>query len=158
MPFSPSFPLKNDLILLFCRYDPIVADDFIENIVKPIYSVSGYANLNAIHPHRISVFFILLATGALYDNHPSSTVVAEQYHALSRAAFSLESILSEATLAAVQALFMMIRYIYASDRTSSETRWLLTGLCCRIAQTVCHEWSALSKIDIVMDATTDRTS
>ena len=124
------------------RYDPIVVEDFIRTIVDPIYGTLGFASLHTLHPHRLSVFFILLATGMLCHHDPSSAVLAERYHALARAALSLESILAEATCAAVQALFMMFRYIYASDRTSNEARWILTGLCCRLAQTVSGEKSS----------------
>ena len=106
--------------------------------MNPIYGDTGYANLDTLHPHRISVFFVLLATGVLYESHPSSSILGEKYYALARAALSLESILNEATCATVQALFMMIRYIYSTDRTSNETRWMLTGVCCRVAQTVSH--------------------
>ncbi|KAH7923981.1 hypothetical protein BV22DRAFT_1167136 [Leucogyrophana mollusca] len=117
-------------------YDPITRPDFVNTIINPIYGNTGIATLDSIHSHRLSVFFILLASGALYDNTTSAAVIAEQYHALSRAALSLDSILQEATCATVQALFMSIRYIYQSDRTNNEGRWLLMGVCARVAQIV----------------------
>jgi hypothetical protein len=120
----------------FRRHDPIGVQDFIKTIVDHIYGPSGSANLHTLHPHRLSVFFIILATGVLYDDDKLSSILAERYHALARAALSLESILVEASCAAVQALFMIVRYIDASNRTCNETRWMLSGLCCRLSQTV----------------------
>jgi hypothetical protein len=108
----------------------------MNNIISPIYGNAGIANLDTIHSHRLSVFFILLASGCTYDSQPSATLRAEQYYALSRAALSLDPILQEATCATVQALFMMVRFIYNTDRTSNETRWILTGLCTRVAHIV----------------------
>ncbi|TFK32802.1 fungal-specific transcription factor domain-containing protein [Crucibulum laeve] len=117
-------------------YDPIIHQDFVNTILDPIYGTTGYANLNTLHSHRLALFFILLANGVLYDTHPSAVPMAKQFHALARAALSLDSILVEATCATVQALFLMFRFIYNSDRSSNEERWLLTGLCARLAQTI----------------------
>jgi hypothetical protein len=122
---------------MFVRYDPIARHDFVTNILDPIYGPSGHANMDSIHSHRLSVFFILLASGIKFDTLPSAALLAEQYYSLARAALSLDPIGQEVTCATVQAIFMMIRFIYDSDRASSETRWLLTGLCTRVAQTVC---------------------
>lgn len=77
-----------------------------------------------------------MATGVWFDNHPSATILAHQYHALARAALSVVSIIQETTCATVQTLFMMIRFIYLSERSNNEERWILLGLCARIAQTV----------------------
>ena len=95
------------------------------------------ATLHTLDPQRLSVFFVLLATGLLFDGDPpSARVLAEQFYALSRAAFVLDSVLVNATSSAVQALFMMSRYIHVRDQSSNERTWMLTGLCCRLAQTV----------------------
>ena len=77
-----------------------------------------------------------MATGVWFDNHPSATTLAHQYHALARAALSVVSIIQEATCATVQALFMVIRFIYLTERSNNEERWILGGLCARIAQAV----------------------
>ncbi|EGN96533.1 hypothetical protein SERLA73DRAFT_93018 [Serpula lacrymans var. lacrymans S7.3] len=117
-------------------YDPIVRNDFMTTIMVPIYGNTGIVNVDSVHSHRISVFFMLLASGILYDNHPSAAVIAEQYRALALASFGLDSVLQEATCATVQALLMIVRYIYISDRTNNETRWLLVGMCSRVAQII----------------------
>jgi hypothetical protein len=78
----------------------------------------------------------MLASGVLYEESSSSGVLAEQYHALSRAALSIDPIYQDATCATVQALFMTFGHIYQSDRTNNEGRWLLMGLVVRVAQLV----------------------
>ncbi|KAG0709249.1 fungal-specific transcription factor domain-containing protein [Suillus ampliporus] len=116
--------------------DPIIRDDFMTNILTPLYGHTGSPNIDSIHSHRLSVFFILLASGVLYDESPSSAVLAEQYHALSRAALSLDPIHQDATCATVQALVMTFTHIYHSDRTNNEARWLLMGVAARVAQLI----------------------
>jgi hypothetical protein len=119
------------------RYNPIVVSDFVKNILDPIYGTMDLATLHTLDPHRLSVFFVLLATGLLFDGDgPSARVLAEQFYALSRAAFVLDSVLVNATSSAVQALFMMFRYIHVRDQSNNQSTWILTGLCCRLAQTV----------------------
>ncbi|KAG2344031.1 hypothetical protein BDR05DRAFT_1019117 [Suillus weaverae] len=141
LPFLPSRERALQLMELYYRnvawmFDPIVRDDFVTNILTPLYGHTGSPNVNNIHSHRLSVFFILLASGVLYEQSPSSGVLAEQYHALSRAALSLDPIYQDATCATVQALFMAFGYIYQSDRANNNSRWLLMGVVARLAQLV----------------------
>jgi hypothetical protein len=125
------------------RYDPIVRNDFMNTLVSPIYGTTGYVTVDTIHSHKLSVFFITMACGVLYDSHPSASTLAQQYHALSRAALSVDSIVHEANCATVQALFMIIRFIYISDPRGEE-RWLLGGLCVKVAQVVCRQQHLLN--------------
>lgn len=120
------------------RYDPVVQDDLMNSIILPLYASSEYASVDAIHPHRLSVFFTVLASGAFWEDHPTAKVLAHQYHTLARAALSLKSIIREASSASVQALFTIIRFLHFSDANAGEERWLLGGVCVRIAQIVCH--------------------
>jgi hypothetical protein len=106
------------------------------NILTPLYGHTGSPNINNIHSHRLSVFFILMASAVLYEHSSSSGVIAEQYHALSRAALSLDPIYQDATCATVQALFLTVRYNYQSDCMDNESRWLLMGVVARVAQLV----------------------
>ena len=116
-------------------------------IINPIYGNTGLPNLDLIHSHPLSVFFILLATGVVYDASPSAEALAEEYHILACAALCLDSIVvTAATCATVQALFMIIRFMYNFDRTANEARWLLVGLCCRVAQSVSSSLSLLFSI------------
>jgi hypothetical protein len=123
---------------MFYRHNPIVISDFVKNIMDPIYGgTTGQANFHVVDPHRLSVFFVLLAIAHLHDDHcTSAQVLAEHYYALSRAALALDSVLVNATSFAMQALFMMFQYLNSCDQSSNETSWLLSGLCCRLAHTV----------------------
>ncbi|KAG5637746.1 hypothetical protein H0H81_003384 [Sphagnurus paluster] len=116
-------------------YDCIPSEDFSNSILTPIYGADGYASTDAIHSHRLAVFFMILANGNLYDSH-CDTLAAEQYYALARAALSVDSILVEVTCATVQALFLVFRFIYNSSQADKEERWMLTGLATRVAQVV----------------------
>ncbi|KAF8636428.1 hypothetical protein AX17_003610 [Amanita inopinata Kibby_2008] len=117
-------------------YDPVVRQDFMATVFDPIYLAIDYIDLKATHSHKLAVFFIALANGILYDSHPAALTFARQYQALGRAALSFDSILQEATCATVQALFLMLRFAYNSDRRTNEERWLLTGLAARLAQAI----------------------
>ncbi|KNZ76146.1 hypothetical protein J132_11368 [Termitomyces sp. J132] len=133
----PSVPVASQSSDVSTRYDPISYNDFVFSIVNPIYGSEGYPSTDALHSHRLAVFFMVLANGNLYDeSQPKAAAVAEQYYALARAAFSLDSILVEATCATVQALFLVFRFVYNSSQSDKEERWLLTGLTTRIAQTI----------------------
>ncbi|KAG2157850.1 uncharacterized protein EDB93DRAFT_1078285 [Suillus bovinus] len=141
LPFLPSYERALHLMELYYRnvawmFDPIVRDDFMTNILSPLYGHTGSPNVDNIHSHRLSVFFIVLASGSLYEQSSSSKVLAEQYHALSRAALSLDPIYQDATCATVQALFMTFGHIYQSDRANNECRWLLLGVVARVAQLI----------------------
>ncbi|KAL4073016.1 fungal-specific transcription factor domain-containing protein [Scleroderma yunnanense] len=117
-------------------YNPISRNDFMSGIIDPLYGHLGFANLDRVHSHTLSVFFILLASGTLYDSETSAILERGRYYALARAALCIDSMLNEATCSTVQAIFMTIRFIYHSDRSSNEGRWLLTGLCVRAAQII----------------------
>ncbi|KAG2145129.1 hypothetical protein DEU56DRAFT_194357 [Suillus clintonianus] len=141
LPFLPPRERALQLTDIYYRnvawmFDPIVRDDFMTNILTPLYGHTGSPNINSIHSHRLSVFFILLASGVLYEQSSASGVLAEQYHALSRAALSLDPIYQDATCATVQALFMAFGHIYQSDRTNNEGRWLLMGVVARVVQLI----------------------
>lgn len=126
--------------------------DFVTTIMDPIYGTTGYTSLDTLHSHRLAVFFIIMATGCLFELHPAASMIADQYHALARAALSLDSLLQEVTCATVQTLFMVVRFIYSSDRTSNEERWILTGLCARIGQTVSFYLSTIHSFLITRPA------
>lgn len=120
----------------YIRYNPVIRDDFTKSILSPIYGSMGNIALDIIHPHRLSVFFIVMGSGTLYDSSPSAKMIAQQFQALARAAFSLEPIMEECTSATVQALFLIVRFIYVAHRLNTEIRWLLNGLVGRLSQIV----------------------
>ncbi|EIW79263.1 hypothetical protein CONPUDRAFT_127232 [Coniophora puteana RWD-64-598 SS2] len=117
-------------------YDPIVRQDFMSSIMEPIYGTPGPPRVDHITPHRLSVFFVALASGAMYEDNTSAAMISEKYFALSRAVFSLDSITQEVSIAGVTAIFMAVRYSYQIDRSGGENRWLLLGLCTRLGQII----------------------
>jgi hypothetical protein len=124
------------LTSIILRYEPMTRVEFETTIVNPIYGVEEDQSLENIHPHRLSVFFIILAIGASSDEN--GDFVAAKFHALAAAALSLGSILKTVTLCSLQALFLMVYYGYFSKPATDETRYLLFGACTRAAQHVRH--------------------
>ncbi|KZP10749.1 hypothetical protein FIBSPDRAFT_199814 [Athelia psychrophila] len=142
--FNEYLPTREHAIALidryyvhFCLWEPIRQQDFFENILSPIYTSAARPSAESVHAHQLSLFFILLASAGIHDKNPSSVFQRQQYHALARAAFSLEPIAREVTTASTQALFIIIWYLHLSDANSIEERWLLGGVCAKTAQTVC---------------------
>ncbi|KAF8737756.1 hypothetical protein AX14_012328 [Amanita brunnescens Koide BX004] len=142
--FTPYIPLREKAIEIIdiyyshvaWMYDPIVQEDLMTSMVNPIYTATLYGDLEAVHSHRLAVFFMVLANGYLYDASPESVICARQYQALGRAALSFDSLSQEVTCATVQAFFLMVRFAYNSDRRANEERWLLTGLIARLSQVI----------------------
>ncbi|KZV72233.1 hypothetical protein PENSPDRAFT_629068 [Peniophora sp. CONT] len=118
-------------------YDPIPRDEFHNMVVDPLYNaLEGYIPFDSISAHHLSIFFMVLATGLIFSPGQSAPILQEQYHALGCAAFSMDSITRGASTATVQAMILLIHYSYWTDRTGHELRFLLNGLCVRIAQMI----------------------
>ncbi|KAI0048106.1 hypothetical protein FA95DRAFT_1595332 [Auriscalpium vulgare] len=140
--FSPYIPSRERAIQLVDLYyvnlawikDPIPRGDFNRVILEPVYqSVDIHACLSTLHAHSVSVFFMVLALGSLFDPY---TLAAEQYHALGRAAFVLEPIVRGATCASSQALLLMLHFLYNTDRSGTERAWVLMGVTAKVAQMI----------------------
>ncbi|THU99159.1 hypothetical protein K435DRAFT_828264 [Dendrothele bispora CBS 962.96] len=137
----PYLPMQNramQLVDLYYKevawmYDPISRSDLTNTILGPIYHNDGMVSLDGVHSHHIAAFFSVLAAAVMFEPDPSSPGLARRYFALAKAALSLDPITQEATCATIQAMFTMVRYYYNSDRASNEMRWMLMGLCTRIA-------------------------
>ncbi|KXN89399.1 hypothetical protein AN958_05772 [Leucoagaricus sp. SymC.cos] len=144
--FQPFIPTQERALYLFdiyygytsWMYNPIPRSLFIRTFLDPIYGTTGIPSLTTVHSHKLSVFFIFLANGALYDETSGENThwLSARYHQLARAALSLDPMLTDATVATCEALFMMIRFLFNSDRSANEERWLLTGLAARVAQMI----------------------
>jgi hypothetical protein len=129
----------------FPSIDPVQRGDFDNTILEPLYaSIHDPVPLTNFEPHQLSVFFIVIGVGTLFDSHPSARMIAEQYHALACATFSLESIADGATCATIQALFMMAHFLLITDRSGGERRWLISGLTCKVIQMVSWPYRYLS--------------
>jgi hypothetical protein len=125
------------------RYNPISISDFNTTIYSTLFkSQSALATSdepNAVVSHRLSVMFMVLAIGSLMDTRlPAYNVEAEKYHQLARATLFQNNVFDEPNLGVVQALYLMSFYLFFSDRhgTSGGSRWAITGMAARIAQSV----------------------
>ncbi|KZP31694.1 hypothetical protein FIBSPDRAFT_775692 [Athelia psychrophila] len=116
---------------------PIPRPDLIELYIDPIYQGNEVGSAYAIHPHKLSVIFIVLASGAVFDNPAFASTLAHQYCVLSRACLSLKSVVREANIASVQAVYMNMWFLHTTSHdNSNEERWLLQGTCVKIAQII----------------------
>ncbi|KZP18904.1 hypothetical protein FIBSPDRAFT_1045841 [Athelia psychrophila] len=116
---------------------PIPRSDLMKTFVDPIYQGNEVGSACAIHPHKLSVMFVVLASGTLCDDPAFASTLAHQYYVLSRASLSLRPITQEANTATVQAVFMHIWFLYATRfDNSSEERWVLSGICIKVAQII----------------------
>ncbi|KAJ8516610.1 hypothetical protein ONZ45_g6088 [Pleurotus djamor] len=139
LPYIPQRERALELVELYYRhvaflYYPVTRDDFMTNVMHPIYGQTGDISLEHVHPHALALFFVVLASGLLHDFMlPERQSHSTQYIALSRAAFAVLSIIEEANCASVQTLFLIVQYDFHFDHSSAEERWLLHGLCIRVA-------------------------
>ena len=137
----------------FVRYDPIPREDFNNNIMTVIYHNHPHKPVwDLLHPHQLSVFFLVMAIGELCNDLDNDTTkswensngsapqwrntVAERFYALACASFALEPIAISTTCSTIQALFIKIFYLSLTERSLSERRWLITGLTMRALETV----------------------
>lgn len=132
--------LSAQLIIGIYRYDPIPQHDFHSNVLSKLYGsipATSEAFWDRLHCHQLSVFFMIMAIGTLYDDeNASAATFSDRYHALGCGALSLSPIGKEATCWTIQALFLEVFFLFQSDRMSGERRWLLTGLASRVGHSV----------------------
>lgn len=134
----PEYSLARELVELYFvnagwMYEPVAPHDFQTNILQALYDEGGTPTISTIHCHQLALFFIVIANGYLYTNNPDRGRLSKFYESLCRASFSMDSILAEATVATVQTLFLIVRFIFTAERDRNEERWLLVGLNCRLA-------------------------
>jgi hypothetical protein len=100
------------LFMLFCfrRYKPVLQEDY-QAIADAVYDTSGVPNLDGVHCHALSVFFVVMCFGSLHDGAHRA---AEQYHALACAAVSLQPLIHQRSYHLVQALFLINLYKHLS--------------------------------------------
>ncbi|KZP14746.1 hypothetical protein FIBSPDRAFT_921339 [Athelia psychrophila] len=116
---------------------PIPRPDLMKCFIDPIYKGNEVGSACAVHPHKLSVLFIVLASGAVSDNPAFALTLAQQYCVLSRACLSLKSVIRGANISTVQALFMNIWFLHLTDHDkSNEEGWILQGVCVKISQMI----------------------
>ena len=127
-------------MLTLSRYNPITFEDFNESLIRPIYGQSNMPRIDAIHPHRLSLFLGMMAIGTAHSGNVAAVMnpAAERFLILACAALSLSPILAEAMTATVQALYMINGYLFTSTRVGCEEGWILIGIMARIGDRVCE--------------------
>ncbi|THH15615.1 hypothetical protein EW146_g4890 [Bondarzewia mesenterica] len=123
-------------------YNPIPVADFNETVYSAIYKSQMSTTPDEpliVRSQRLALMFMVLAIGSLMDDRlPSYSIEAEKYHQLARATLFQNSVFSEPTLGAVQALFLMTFYLFFADRHGGNAgpRWAIMGLAVKLAQSI----------------------
>ncbi|KAH8825599.1 fungal-specific transcription factor domain-containing protein, partial [Flagelloscypha sp. PMI_526] len=121
-----------------------VFEDMLPAIYRRQEAISGEEYTN---PHNLSLLFVILALGCVVEATASSQdsnnsrPEAEHYHQISKAALSLQPILEQPSIYAVQALTLLGIYNSMSgedimSQSNMELTWNLTTLAAHLAQTV----------------------
>ncbi|KAJ3528064.1 hypothetical protein NM688_g8044 [Phlebia brevispora] len=126
----------------------VAKEDFQKEILPRVYGASDVPTVDHIHPHRLSVFFGVMAIGASLSFEPNACPQAGKYYILACSALSLAPLISEAMVPTIQALFLINAFLHSNNRASAEESWLLTGLSGRlILRTGLHRDGAQFKLD-----------
>ncbi|KIK57140.1 hypothetical protein GYMLUDRAFT_46373 [Collybiopsis luxurians FD-317 M1] len=121
-------------------------DSFFPNLTHHCYSTA----LEELSPRRLALLFMLLALGSLVDlKRPAKSLDSEKYHTLARAALCEISLLEDATLETITALYYDLLYLLMfSDKKKSLTQaWAIMGLTTKLAQSIgLHRNGVKSKV------------
>ncbi|TDL23723.1 hypothetical protein BD410DRAFT_786992 [Rickenella mellea] len=128
-------------------YDPLPRHQFDETIFSRIYDAELVTDHDPFESHRLAVLYMILAIGTLVDlKIRSHDPLAVQYYQLGRAALSLDSVLEEPSVPAVQAMLLMSHFLFLADIDGP--RWTIMGLVVKLAQSIgLHRDSARWNLD-----------
>ncbi|KAL5492320.1 hypothetical protein ACEPAI_3767 [Sanghuangporus weigelae] len=125
-------------------YHPISKDQFDQLIFARVYPYATAESpidtetdrdSGSFESHRLALLYIVLAVGILVDLKRSShDPAAVRYFQLSKAALSLDTILEDPSVPAIQALLIMCHYMFLNDVDSQ--RWTLMGTVIKLAQSI----------------------
>ncbi|KAF8899631.1 fungal-specific transcription factor domain-containing protein [Gymnopilus junonius] len=114
-------------------YTPITEEDFYKSIFKPLYEPD--ANYEQVGGQNLSILCNILAIGALLDlSKPAHSPEAMQYYHYARASLSIESVLEEPSISAIQAMLLMCHFMFLSE--ISGPRWAIMGMVVKLAQSI----------------------
>ncbi|KAI1796561.1 fungal-specific transcription factor domain-containing protein [Ganoderma leucocontextum] len=136
----PDQAKARELVTIYYRhaawmYTPIPEAEFEDTIFSRIYDQRMETEPAPKDSHRLAVFCLVLALGALLDlDRPSLSTDATRYYQLGRAVLSLDSILESQSIPAIQALILMCHYMFHSFVEGP--RWALMGLAVKLAQSL----------------------
>ncbi len=110
----------------------ITREDFSQEILQRIYGFPRVPSVGQVHPHRLAVFFGVMAIGASLSFEPNASDQGGSFYVLACSALSLVPMIAEAMVPTIQAIFLIKAYLHNSNRVSAEESWLLTGLIGRL--------------------------
>ena len=100
-------------------YEPVPRKEFLEQIYAHVHPTDlGTRDIMSIHPHRLSVLFMICAISTLLDTSRDSPISeADDWHNLAKASVALHSITDEPTIMGVQTL---VRCFFTPQRDIDE--------------------------------------
>ncbi|KAF8513608.1 hypothetical protein JB92DRAFT_2922559 [Gautieria morchelliformis] len=144
--FVPHLPPYKTVIFLselyYANYawcsDPIIRPVFMASVVAECYPGKEPAgSLRRVSSHILSILFMLCGLGVLAN--PQETrrfVMAEEYHALARAALCIHPIYENPTISAVQSMTIMLHYHISTERRSNGYTLALWSVMGRLCETL----------------------
>ncbi|TBU30737.1 hypothetical protein BD311DRAFT_754294 [Dichomitus squalens] len=136
----PDHAKARELVTIYYKhaawmYNPIPEAEFEDTIFSRIYGQRMETEPAPKDSHRLAVFCLVLALGALLDlDKPALSAEATRYYQLGRAVLSLDSILENQSIPAIQAVILMCHYMFLAFVEGP--RWALMGLAVKLAQSV----------------------
>ena len=87
------------------RYTPLPETELYANVFSRIYDQTIAIDQDPTDSHRLAVLYMVFALGTLMDlDQPYLSTQSTQYYQLARAALSLDSVLENQSIPAIQAL------------------------------------------------------
>ncbi|KJA18056.1 hypothetical protein HYPSUDRAFT_45638 [Hypholoma sublateritium FD-334 SS-4] len=146
----PSLEVARSLSSIYYRhaawmYCPVPEEDFLEAVLRPLYESDN--PLEPLAPHRMAVFWMVLAIGTLVDlDRPAHAPEAMKLYHYGRAALSIDSVLEEQSITGIQALMLICHFMFLSEISSA--RWVIMGIAVKLAQSIgLHRDSGKWKLD-----------
>ncbi|KAH8107491.1 fungal-specific transcription factor domain-containing protein [Phellopilus nigrolimitatus] len=137
-PFLPPFDVACTLSEVFLEFDKwlgpcITRQQIYDELLVPIYV--PLPDSRRFCAHNISLLFMVFSLGVLWDTtRPAYAPEADNYYHLARAALSFKSPVENTTLAAVQSVIQMVRYLEFSDSPQGSMRaWPIMGIAIKLA-------------------------
>ncbi|KDR67949.1 hypothetical protein GALMADRAFT_161257 [Galerina marginata CBS 339.88] len=115
-------------------YSPISEGDFNETVFQAVYD-SEEPLEPPISAQNLSILCMVLAIGILVDlDKPAHAPEAMLYYHFGRAALSIESVLEEQSITAIQAMLLMCHFMFLAE--ISGPRWGIMGIVVKLAQSL----------------------
>lgn len=122
--------------------EPMGLRDFIDNVLGHVYSTLDHGEEASLHFHEVSLLFFTIGTALAFERYNTTgesqtpAELSRRYHALGRAAFSLEPLGRRNTVWTVTSLIMFVNSTMLIDWEASAHRWSIVGLAAQVAHSV----------------------